>query len=261
MRAIGCFEAVKKNGIDTTGIEILNAKGKRLALADQSDHERVFGAPSITIRRGMLAEILLAQPRATGVDARFNVRMTGVAASSDRVRLALSDGASHDADILVAADGLRSSVREMVFPEYPRPHYTGLIGTGGITEAEISDTGGLMRMTFGSNAFFGYLKPAGQPGYWFDSYAADESDIEKINNPTGYARDELVDAGRHALRGWKLRSENRRQLGHSCTRNSSLKSLPTSGHATRTSHSAESHLMPHSLVFSLAALSSRSPKR
>jgi hypothetical protein len=116
---------------------------------------------------------------------------------------------SHDADILVAADGLRSSVREMVFPEYPRPRYTGLIGTGGITEAEISDTGGLMRMTFGSNAFFGYLKPAGKPGYWFDSYAADESDIEKINNPTGYARDELVDAGRHALRGWKLRSENR----------------------------------------------------
>ena len=63
----------------------------------------------------------------------------------------------------------------------------------GITEAEISDTGGLMRMTYGSNAFFGYLKPAGQPVYWFDSYAADESDIEKINNPAGYARDELVD--------------------------------------------------------------------
>ena len=40
----------------------------------------------------------------------------------------------------------------MVFPEYPRPQYTGLIGTGGITEAEISDTGGLMRMTFGSNS-------------------------------------------------------------------------------------------------------------
>jgi hypothetical protein len=167
----------------------LNAKGKRLALADQSDHERVFGAPSVTIRRGTLVEILLAQARATGVDARFNVRMTGVAASSDRVRLALSDGASYDADILVGADGLRSSVREIVFPKYPRPHYTGLIGTGGITEAEIPDTGGLMRMTFGSNAFFGYLKPAGQPVYWFDSYAADQSDIEKINNPTGYARE------------------------------------------------------------------------
>jgi 2-polyprenyl-6-methoxyphenol hydroxylase-like FAD-dependent oxidoreductase len=73
--------------------------------------------------------------------------MTSVAASSDRVRLALSDGASHDADILVAADGLRSSVREMVFPEYPRPHYTGLIGTGGITEAEISEQTAVAALT------------------------------------------------------------------------------------------------------------------
>src|SRR5262245_28930758 len=51
LRAIGCYDVVKKNGVYTTGIEILNAKGKRLALADQSDHEREFGAPSITVRR------------------------------------------------------------------------------------------------------------------------------------------------------------------------------------------------------------------
>jgi 2-polyprenyl-6-methoxyphenol hydroxylase-like FAD-dependent oxidoreductase len=183
LRAIGCYDVVKKNGIDTTGIEILNAKGKRLALADQSDHEREFGAPSITIRRGLLTEILLSKARALGVDVRFNVRVTGVSALSTGVLLALSNGDRHDADILVAADGLRSSVREMVFTEYPRPHYTGLIGTGGIIEADIPDTDGLMRMTFGNNAFFGYLKPAGQPVYWFDSYAADESGIEKINDP------------------------------------------------------------------------------
>ena len=163
LRAIGCYDLVKKNGIDTTGIEILNAKGKRLALADQSDHEREFGAPSITIRRGLLTEILLSQARAVGVDVRFDVRVRGVAASPAAVRLMLSDGRTHDADILVASDGLRSNVREIVFPEYPRPHYTGLIGTGGITEAKIAHTGGLMRMTFGSNAFFGYVKPAGQP--------------------------------------------------------------------------------------------------
>ena len=189
LRAIGCYDAVKQNGINTTGMEILNARGKRLALADQSDHEREFGAPSITIRRGLLAKILLSQARAVGVDVRFNVRVTGGFASSTGVRLALSDRGMHDADILVAADGLRSSVREMIFPEYPKPHYTGLIGTGGITEAKIPDTDGLMRMTFGSNAFFGYLKPAGQPVYWFDSYAAEESDIEKINDPVGYARE------------------------------------------------------------------------
>jgi 2-polyprenyl-6-methoxyphenol hydroxylase-like FAD-dependent oxidoreductase len=166
----------------------MNAKGKRLALADQSDHELAFGAPSITIRRGVLAEILLSRGRAAGVEVRFGTRVTDVAVSPEGVRLQLSDGASHDADILVAADGLRSGVREMVFPEYPRPHFTGLVGTGGITPAEIPDTGGVMRMTFGNNAFFGYLKPSGQPVYWFDSYAADERDIDKILDPAAYAR-------------------------------------------------------------------------
>jgi hypothetical protein len=83
---------------------------------------------------------------------------------------------------------LRSSVREIVFPEYPKPHFTGLIGTGGITEAAIPDTGGVMRMTFGNNAFFGYLKASGQPVYWFDSYAADESEIDKVTDSQAYAR-------------------------------------------------------------------------
>lgn len=62
----------------------------------------------------------------------------------------------------------------MVFPEYPAPHFTGLIGTGGVTEAQVADTGGVMRMTFGNNAFFGYLKVAGQPVYWFNSYSGAE---------------------------------------------------------------------------------------
>jgi 2-polyprenyl-6-methoxyphenol hydroxylase-like FAD-dependent oxidoreductase len=141
LRAIGCYEAVVANGIDTTGIEILNAKGKRLALADQSDHARVFGAPSVTIRRGLLAEVLLARARAVGVDVRFNAGVVGVDVSADGVHLQLSNGGSHGADVLVAADGLRSRVREAVFPEYPRPHFTGLIGTGGITDAEVPETG------------------------------------------------------------------------------------------------------------------------
>jgi 2-polyprenyl-6-methoxyphenol hydroxylase-like FAD-dependent oxidoreductase len=45
-----------------------------------------------------------------------------------------------------------------------------------------------MRMTFGNNAFFGYLKPTGQPVYWFDSYVADACEIGKDIDPVAYAR-------------------------------------------------------------------------
>lgn len=44
-------------------------------------------------------------------------------------------------------------------------------------------------MTFGNNAFFGYLKPSGQPVYSFNSYATDEHGIDKVTDPAVYARE------------------------------------------------------------------------
>ena len=187
LRALGCFEPVRADGIDTTGIEILNAKGKRLGLADQADHERIFGAPSVTIRRGQLAAHLLARARQMGADVRFNNRVTDVVVGKDDVVMEMSDGSRHAADLLVAADGLRSRVREIIFPEYPRPHFTGLIGTGGFVEAPVADTAGVMRMTFGNNAFFGYIKASGRPVYWFNSYAADEDEADAPVDATDFA--------------------------------------------------------------------------
>ncbi len=112
-----------------------------------------------------------------------------MAALPDGVRVQLKDGASHDSGILVAADGLGSSVRNVVFPEYPKLHFTRLIGTGGITDAPVPDTGGVMRMTFGNNAFFGYLKAEGMPVYCFNSYAGRASENGKIADPPGYAKE------------------------------------------------------------------------
>lgn len=74
---------------------------------------------------------------------------------------------------LAACDGLRSTVRRQVFPDYPEPRFTGVIGTGGVVEGSgIASTHGLMRMVFGHRGFFGYLKDNGGPLYWFNSYPA-----------------------------------------------------------------------------------------
>jgi 2-polyprenyl-6-methoxyphenol hydroxylase-like FAD-dependent oxidoreductase len=189
LRAIDCYEEVVAAGIKTTGIEIVNAKGKRLGLADQTDVEQVFGAPSLTIRRGTLAKILLQKAKARGVPVHFECRATGSQQDSEGVEIAFSDDSHVKASLLIAADGLRSKVRQIAFPEYPEPHYTGLIGTGGLTDVEVPSTNGVMRMTFGStNAFFGYIKVPNQPVYWFNSYAAEQSGDGKVEDPVGYAK-------------------------------------------------------------------------
>src|SRR5262245_44269376 len=177
LRPLGVAQEVIARGVLTTGIEILDERGARLAFADQADHAAAFGAPSVTIGRGVLLQVLLGAAEGAGIDIRYGARVEGVGQAADRVQLATRDAANCDVQWLAACDGIRSQVRGRVFPEYPEPHFTGLIGTGGIVDAAaIPPTCGTMRMVFGHVGFFGYLKDDDGPVYWFNSYSADGPD-------------------------------------------------------------------------------------
>ncbi|NEV10614.1 monooxygenase [Rhizobium sp. SEMIA 4088] len=187
LRAVDCYEEVLRRGLETRAIELCNARGKRLALVDQSDHLAAFGTPSVTIRRGVLTGILIEKCQAEGITIQFGRRVTKVDNHAHAVALNFSEGTGLAVDLLVAADGLRSFVRTQIFPDYPLPQFTGLIGTGGIVDANIPDTDGVMRMTFGEKAFFGYIKTASHPVYWFDSFPADTPDAVRALEPAALA--------------------------------------------------------------------------
>lgn len=187
LRSVDCHDVVLREGLETRAIELCNARGKRLALVDQSDHLATFGTPAVTIKRGVLTGILIENCEAEGIVMQFGRRVTKVDNHAHAVTLNFSEGAGLALDLLVAADGLRSFVRTQVFPDYPLPQFTGLIGTGGIVDADIPDTNGVMRMTFGGKAFFGYLKTASHPVYWFDSFPADTPDAVRTLEPKALA--------------------------------------------------------------------------
>jgi 2-polyprenyl-6-methoxyphenol hydroxylase-like FAD-dependent oxidoreductase len=187
LRAVDCYEEVLGQGLETRAIELCNARGKRLALVDQSDHLATFGTPAVTIKRGVLTGILIEKCQADGIAMQFGRRVTKVDNHAHAVTLNFSEGTGLAVDLLVAADGLRSFVRTQAFPDYPLPQFTGLIGTGGIVDADIPDTDGIMRMTFGEKAFFGYIKTASHPVYWFDSFPADTPDAVRFLEPTALA--------------------------------------------------------------------------
>ncbi|MBB3385279.1 MULTISPECIES: FAD-dependent monooxygenase [unclassified Rhizobium] len=187
LRAVDCYEEVLREGLETRAIELCNARGKRLALVDQSDHLAAFGTPAVTIRRAVLTGILIEKCQAEGITIQFGRRVTKVDNHAHAVTLNFSEGVGLAVDLLVAADGLRSFVRTQIFPDYPQPQFTGLIGTGGIVDAEIPDTNGVMRMTFGEKAFFGYIKTASHPVYWFDSFPADTPEAVRALEPAARA--------------------------------------------------------------------------
>jgi 2-polyprenyl-6-methoxyphenol hydroxylase-like FAD-dependent oxidoreductase len=69
----------------------------------------------LEILRGELSRILLEHTRDTTA-YRFDTQIASLVDHSDRVSVALDDGTSIDADLLVIAEGLRSRTRDLVMP-------------------------------------------------------------------------------------------------------------------------------------------------
>ena len=182
---LGLADAVAALGIDTIGLAFIDERGRDLGFADQRDHAAVFGAPSVTISRGALMGVLASACERAGIAIHYECRLRRIADLDDHVRVEWQEGQSCDVAWLAACDGLRSQTRALFFPEFPKPSFTGLIGTGGIAKVDhVAPTDGVMRMVFGHIGFFGYLKDKDGPVYWFNSYPAKKP--HEGNQPSSY---------------------------------------------------------------------------
>jgi FAD-dependent urate hydroxylase len=81
-----------------------------------------------------------------------------------------ADGTQASTDILIGADGIRSTVRSLIDPAAPQPRYVGLLDFDGkLADAGLGPTGGAMHFIFGKRAFFGYQVFDDGRGGWFAS--------------------------------------------------------------------------------------------
>lgn len=187
LRALGLADKVMEAGLPTRALAIFNETGKRLTLVDYADHAATYGAGSITLRRAALAGMLLDAVRESGITIHHGASIEGITQDADGVVLTVN-GEEQRFALALACDGLRSLVRRQIFSDLPRPRYSGLIGTGGFTEApDVPDTGGVMNMVFGRRGFFGYMKQGDGPVYWFNSYPAPESETGPVTDGAAYA--------------------------------------------------------------------------
>lgn len=77
------------------------------------------------IMRPVLHTILFSRTRAAGAQVRLGVTVESLTATGGKARVATTDGETRDYDLVVAADGAFSRMRELLFPDAPRPKYTG----------------------------------------------------------------------------------------------------------------------------------------
>jgi 2-polyprenyl-6-methoxyphenol hydroxylase-like FAD-dependent oxidoreductase len=75
--------------------------------------------------RPVLHTILSTRVREAGVNVQLGVTVQHFVQNERRVRVELSDGSHHDYDLMLGADGVRSRIRTLLFPDAPTPTYTG----------------------------------------------------------------------------------------------------------------------------------------
>jgi 2-polyprenyl-6-methoxyphenol hydroxylase-like FAD-dependent oxidoreductase len=125
---------------------------------------------------------------ATGVTAVAGREMsgeqdaTGVTAVAGRE---MSGEQEYRAELVVAADGIRSVVRGLLHPQYKGPRYSGYTAYRGIAEVETLDDGG---ETWGRGQRFGFAKLVDGRYYWYAT----------ANRPAGSESDDV----RERFAGW-----------------------------------------------------------
>ncbi|WP_233804875.1 FAD-dependent oxidoreductase [Paraburkholderia sp. HP33-1] len=125
LRTIGVLDAFFERGYGGDGVNLLTAGGQPLRTLPTP---RVAGADvpgGGAIMRPVLADILAKATRAAGVRVRLGSTFSRMEQHDDGVRVSLTDGTQRSYDLVVGADGLYSKVREVVFPDAPKPRYTG----------------------------------------------------------------------------------------------------------------------------------------
>jgi 2-polyprenyl-6-methoxyphenol hydroxylase-like FAD-dependent oxidoreductase len=79
------------------------------------------------ILRPLLHKILATKTQGSGVNVRLGLTVSQLLERPDQVDVTLSDGTQGSYDLVVGADGIFSKTRGMIFPDAPKPRFTGQV--------------------------------------------------------------------------------------------------------------------------------------
>lgn len=124
-RSLGVLDAFLERGSAQDGVSIRLPHGPQVA---QLPTPRIAG-PDVpgggAIMRPVLAQILADATRAAGTRVHLGCTFSTVEQDADGVDVSFTDGRRERYDLVVGADGLYSKVRQALFPDAPKPRYSG----------------------------------------------------------------------------------------------------------------------------------------
>ncbi|KAG0054094.1 hypothetical protein BGZ83_011978 [Gryganskiella cystojenkinii] len=118
MEQLGLMDDLVRQSNVMTGVNLLDHKLSRMCHLDVGFAGERYGYDTLTIVRPKLYDILLS--RIPAYKILFSKRVISTVQNKDGVKIRCKDGSQYSGDILVAADGGDSPIREAIYDEIRR---------------------------------------------------------------------------------------------------------------------------------------------
>ena len=122
---LGILDEVRREGFVGGGIRLRDVAGNVMMEAPRPEPDAPPVERSGGIMRPALHAIMQSHVRAAGIAVKLGVEPSAYREVEEGVEVTLSDGSRGTVDLVVAADGIFSATRKMLFPEVAAPQFTG----------------------------------------------------------------------------------------------------------------------------------------
>jgi 2-polyprenyl-6-methoxyphenol hydroxylase-like FAD-dependent oxidoreductase len=160
LRIVGADEAVTAIATPITRT-VMAVDRKRIDLPGLADVP-----PLRVVHRSDLYRTLHDRAVAGGVAIEYGKRLVDAEETATGITARFADGSTASGDILVGADGIRSTVRSLIDPNAPGPQFTGLLGFEAVARHEVDAEPGTMTFAFGKRGYYLYWPEPGGGTRW-----------------------------------------------------------------------------------------------
>ncbi|MGK9149326.1 FAD-dependent monooxygenase [Plantibacter flavus] len=115
LRRAGLEDAAREATTGELGTRFVGDHGETIAEFPVTDSDTDGATAEVEILRGDLARIFVDRTEGSSTTYRYGDRITALDDDGTRVRVSFEDGEDEDFDLVIAADGIRSSTRDLAF--------------------------------------------------------------------------------------------------------------------------------------------------